>query len=54
MIDCAFCGCRVEAHDRVRATRDGNEYAFCNWACLTPYVDQEELATGARCTWALA
>jgi YHS domain-containing protein len=51
MTDCAFCGCRVEAHDPVWATHDGREYAFCNWACLTSYVDREELATGTSCNW---
>ncbi|KAB1188173.1 MULTISPECIES: hypothetical protein [Haloferax] len=52
--DCAYCGCDVWRHDPVFVEEvDSGERvpagAFCNYACLTSYVEEEGLAIGATC-----
>lgn len=54
MTDCTYCGCEVEAHDPVFVSEvdDGERVPagqFCNYACLSAYVDESGLADGARC-----
>lgn len=54
MTDCAYCGCRVEAHDPVYVEElDGDERvaagAYCNYACLSAHVEEAGLADGATC-----
>ena len=53
MIDCAYCGCDVAAHDPVVVSEgldaDALERAFCNYGCLAAFVDAEGLVTGTVC-----
>lgn len=52
--ECAYCGCDVWRHDPVFVEEtDGDERvpagAFCNYACLSSYIDAEGLTIGATC-----
>lgn len=52
--ECAYCGCDVRRHDPVvvEEVDDGERVpagAFCNYACLSSYIDAEGLALGATC-----
>ncbi|WP_433625691.1 hypothetical protein [Halomicrococcus sp. NG-SE-24] len=51
--DCTYCGSDVTAHDPVFVAEGVDERQpvgrFCNYACLTAYVDEEELTSGACC-----
>ncbi|KAB1195988.1 MULTISPECIES: hypothetical protein [Haloferax] len=52
--ECAYCGCDVHRHDPVFVEEvDGGERvsagAFCNYACLSSYIDAEGLTIGATC-----
>jgi len=52
---CAYCDARVLDHDPV-CVRDceddcGSPTYFCNYACLSVYVDERGLATGDACEW---
>jgi hypothetical protein len=52
---CAYCGSRVFDHDPV-CVRDctddcGSPRYFCNYACLTTYVTENDLTTGDACEW---
>jgi hypothetical protein len=54
---CAYCGSRIFDHDPV-CVRDCTEGCasptyFCNHACLCVYVEDNGLATGDACRWAL-
>jgi hypothetical protein len=53
---CTYCGSDVERHDpvSVEETEDGDRVPagqFCNYACLSAHIEEEELATGACCQW---
>lgn len=54
--DCTYCGADIKAHDPL-FVYEGNDRdealvgRFCNYACLTAYVEEEELAVGAACQW---
>ena len=45
---CAYCGARIFDHDPVC----GSPAYFCNYACLSVHIDEEELAVGDACTLA--
>ncbi|WP_435197544.1 hypothetical protein [Natronomonas sp. EA1] len=54
MTDCDYCGSEVEAHDPVfvqEGTDREERGAFCNYACLASYIDDEGLTTGNACEW---
>jgi hypothetical protein len=56
MTDCTYCGREIEAHDPLWIEeRDGGERVpagrFCNWACLSSHIDEEDLTTGDACEW---
>jgi hypothetical protein len=53
---CSYCDSDVAAHAAV-CIRDCTEDCslvgrFCNFACLTAYVDDNDLAVGDACEWA--
>ncbi|WP_336345408.1 hypothetical protein [Halalkalicoccus ordinarius] len=53
-IDCTYCGSDVRAHEPLFLEReeDGERRPagrFCNYACLSTYVEEEGLVTGATC-----
>jgi len=53
-MDCEYCESTVEEHDPVYVAGgavDAEPMAFCNYACLTTYVDERGLADGAACDW---
>lgn len=46
-MDCRYCDSAVEANDPVYVAEgaiDADPMAFCNFACLTAYVDERGLA----------
>ena len=50
---CAYCGSRIFDHDPV-CVRDctddcGSPSYFCNYACLSAYIDENELTFGDAC-----
>lgn len=52
---CAYCESRIFAHDPV-CVRDctddcGSPTYFCNYACLSASVDENDLAAGDACVW---
>jgi len=52
---CAYCDSRIFDHDPI-CVRDctddcGSPTYFCNYACLTTYVDENGLTTGDACEW---
>lgn len=52
---CAYCGSRIFDHDPI-CVRDCNDDCglptyFCNYACLSTYVDENGLSTGNACEW---
>jgi len=52
--DCTFCGCDVDAHDPVFLERepDGERVhagQFCNYGCLSAWIDAEDKAVGTTC-----
>ena len=52
---CAYCGSRIFDHDPI-CVRDciddcGSPTYFCNYACLSTYVDENNLTTGNACEW---
>ena len=52
---CAYCGARIFDHDPI-CVRDcddgcGSPVYFCNDACLTVYIDENDLAAGDACEW---
>ncbi|WP_226480783.1 hypothetical protein [Natrinema amylolyticum] len=53
---CTYCGSDVERHDPVYVTEGENDSAdrarkFCNYACLSEYIDDENLTAGSACEW---
>ncbi|AFK20515.1 hypothetical protein HFX_2844 [Haloferax mediterranei ATCC 33500] len=51
-----YCGSDVSCHDPVfvEEAADGERVSvggFCNYACLSAYIEDEELTTGASCEW---
>lgn len=52
--DCTFCGSDVDAHDPVFVEERGDDGRgpagrFCNYACLSAWIDAEEKTEGAAC-----
>ena len=52
---CAYCGSRIFEHDPI-CVRDceadcGSPAYFCNYACLSSYIDENDLAMGDACVW---
>lgn len=51
---CVYCGSTVENHDPVyvaKGSPDADPSPFCNYACLSAYVEAEGLLDGASCEW---
>jgi hypothetical protein len=52
---CAYCESRIFDHDPI-CVRDfednrGSPTYFCNYACLSAYIDEKSLTTGDACEW---
>ena len=52
---CAYCGSPIFTHDPI-CVRDcdddcGSPAYFCNYACLSAYIDEQDLTTGNVCAW---
>mgnify|MGYP006279836879 CR=1 FL=1 len=52
---CAYCESRIFDHDPI-CVRDcddecGSPTYFCNYACLSAYIDENALTTGDSCEW---
>ncbi|MBX0288043.1 hypothetical protein [Haloarcula salinisoli] len=52
---CAYCGSRIFDHEPI-CVRDctddcGSPNYFCNHACLSAYIDDNNLVTGDACKW---
>lgn len=52
---CAYCDSLIFDHEPV-CVRDctadcGSPKFFCNYACLSAYVDENGLTAGDACTW---
>ena len=52
---CAYCGLPIFEHDPI-CVRDctadcGAPSYFCNFACLSAYIDERNLALGDACEW---
>ena len=52
---CAYCGLPIFEHDPIcvrdcTADCDAPSY-FCNFACLSAYIDERNLALGDACEW---
>ncbi|WP_338727791.1 hypothetical protein [Haladaptatus sp. DJG-WS-42] len=53
---CTYCSQNVAEHDPVfvEELEAGNRVEagqFCNYACLTSYIEENHLTTGAACAW---
>jgi len=52
---CAYCSSRIFDHDPicVRDCEDdcGSPVYFCNYACLSAYIEANDLTTGDACEW---
>lgn len=53
---CVYCDSDLAAYDPVYVaeTTDGERDSvggFCNYGCLSAYIDEAELTYGAACTW---
>lgn len=53
--DCTYCGSDVYDHDAlfVEEEQDGEREQtgqFCNYACLSAHIDEENLVIGTCCT----
>lgn len=52
---CTYCGSDIHRHDPVYVYEDGrgeNQVEagqFCNYACLSAYIDEEGLMDGVSC-----
>jgi hypothetical protein len=50
---CTYCGSNVDDHDPVclRQCGETDELVgrFCNYACLSTYIDEENLVAGDAC-----
>lgn len=54
--DCTYCGSDVFAHDPVFVSEPGEDGPervgqFCNYGCLSTYIEEENLSVGAACEW---
>lgn len=52
---CAYCDSLIFDHDPI-CVRDceadcGSSAYFCNYACLSEYIDENDLATDNACAW---
>jgi hypothetical protein len=52
---CVYCESRIFDHDPI-CVRDCNEDCgsplyFCNFACLSAYIERNELVIGDACEW---
>jgi len=52
---CAHCESRIFDHDPI-CVRDcengcGSPSYFCNYACLSAYIDENDRTTGDACEW---
>ncbi|WP_424014992.1 hypothetical protein ACOZ35_02990 [Halorubrum xinjiangense] len=52
---CAYCGSQIFDHDPI-CVRDcddgcGSPTYFCNYACLSAHVDENDLTAGNACEW---
>jgi hypothetical protein len=53
-MDCRYCDSAVETHDPVYVAEgaiDAEPMAFCNYACLTAFVEERGLTDDACCHW---
>ncbi|WP_169317765.1 hypothetical protein [Halovivax asiaticus] len=51
---CAYCASDVDRHEPVYVTEnptDTEHEAFCNYACLSAYIEANQLTFGAACEW---
>jgi hypothetical protein len=52
---CAYCSSRIFDHDpiciRDCTTGCGSPSYFCNYACLSACIDENELTDGDACEW---
>lgn len=52
---CAYCQSAIFDHDPIcvrKCTADcGEPMYFCNYACLSAHIDEEELTSGNACQW---
>lgn len=51
---CVYCGCDVHRHDPLYLEEgQGGERttvgAFCNYGCLSAFINEEDLAIGTSC-----
>ena len=54
MADCTYCGQDLAAYDAVYVEREQdvgreNEGAFCNYGCLSAWIEETDAAAGACC-----
>lgn len=52
---CRYCASRIFDHDPI-CIRDctddcGSPRYFCNFACLSAFIEEEDLTTGDACEW---
>ncbi|WP_336021806.1 hypothetical protein [Halobellus salinisoli] len=52
---CTYCGSEIFDHDPI-CVRDctddcGSPEYFCNYACLSVYIAENDLAAGDACEW---
>lgn len=52
---CTYCESSIFDHDPI-CVRDceadcGSPAYFCNYACLSTYIDENDLMTGNACEW---
>ena len=52
---CAYCDSQIFAHEPI-CVRDctddcGSPTYFCNHACLSMYIEENELTSGDACEW---
>lgn len=52
---CVYCASRIFDHDAIRVRGCDEDYGsplyFCNYACLSAYIDAHDLMTGDACEW---
>lgn len=53
---CVYCGSCIFEHDPI-CVRDCTDNCqspryFCNYACLSAYIDETDLTAGDACKWA--
>lgn len=53
--DCAYCDAPIFEHDPI-CVRDcdtgcADPSYFCNYACLSAHIEEENLTTGDCCEW---